>query len=453
MRLTSSLLPFTISLEAYTLSLVADYRENDVQTQADAASARPTLAVVFNPAGPVSHSDLFQGRRGQIERILSAVGQHGQHVILFGERGVGKTSLASLTHEFWASYAREATGFLALRYNCDPDDTFGTIWARIAELLADEYARQGRPRPTGDTWEDLYAEVTHEAGTPHSVRRLLDLTGEMLIIVVDEFDQVLDDATVQQFASLIKALSDYLAPSTLILVGVADTVDDLIEDHASINRATIQVALPRMSQRELRDIIQSRYDRAGLLASPEVLGRMAWLAQGLPHYAHRLGQEAGFSAVNRSTLTVTEDDVDRAVRVAVEHSHESIRMAYRNATASPQPQALFETVLLASALTPADELGYFAPADVRGTLRRLTGRSYDYPHFVRHLKQFASPERGEVLEVIGQSRKWRYRFADPLLRPYVVLSALADGTLDFPTLYELDPQEEEDDDDGQPRLL
>lgn len=429
---------------------MVDYRENDVHRQVDAASARPTLATVFNPAGPVGHSDLFQGRQRQIERILSAVGQHGQHVILFGERGVGKTSLASLAHEFWASYAREATGFLALRYNCDPDDTFGTIWARIVELLVDEYARQGRVRPTNETWQELYDEITHEAGTPHSVRRLLDLTGEMLIIVVDEFDQVLDDTTVQQFASLIKALSDYLALTTLILVGVADTVDDLIEDHASINRATIQVALPRMSLRELRDIIQSRYDLAGLTASPEILGRMAWLAQGLPHYAHRLGQEAGYSAIDRSTLTVAEEDVGRAVTVAVEHSQESIRTAYRNATASPQPQALFKTVLLASALTPTDELGYFAPADVRHPLLRLTGRAYDYPQFVRHLKQFAAPERGDVLEAIGQSRKWRYRFADPLLRPYVVLSALADNVLDFPTLYSMAPQEE---DDGQGRLL
>lgn len=431
---------------------MADHPENDVHTQADAASARPTLATVFNPAGPVGHSDLFQGRQRQIERILSAVGQHGQHVILFGERGVGKTSLASLTHEFWASYAREATGFLALRYNCDPDDTFGTIWARIAELLVDEYARQGRVRPTNDTWEELYAEITHEAGTPHSVRRLLDLTGAMLIIVVDEFDQVLDDTTVQQFASLIKALSDYLALATLILVGVADTVDDLIEDHASINRATIQVALPRMSLRELRDIIQSRYDLAGLTASPEILGRMAWLAQGLPHYAHRLGQEAGYSAIDRSALTVAEEDVGHAVTVAVEHSQESIRTAYRNATASPQPQARFKTVLLASALTPTDELGYFAPADVRDPLLRLTGQPYDYPQFVRHLKQFTLSERGEVLEATGRARKWRYRFADPLLRPYVVLSALADGSLDFPTLYELSPQVDEDD-SGQPRLL
>ena len=274
----------------------------------------------------------------------------------------------------------------------------------------------------------------------------------MLIVVVDEFDQVLDATTVQQFASLIKALSDYLALSTLILVGVADTVDDLIEDHASINRATIQVALPRMSHRELRDIVQSRYDRAGLSVSPEVLDRMAWLAQGLPHYAHRLGQEAGFSAVDRSALTVTEDDIDRAITVAVEHSQESIRSAYRNATASPQPQALFETVLLACALTPTDELGYFAPADVRDPLRRLTGRSHGYEQFVRHLKQFATPDRGQILETTGRSRKWRYRFADPLLRPYVVLSALAEGTLDFPRLYELDSPHERDD-EGQPRLL
>ena len=418
--------------------------------QAEVVRVRTELATVFNPSGPVGQLDLFEGRRSEVVRVLSAVSQRGQHVILFGERGVGKTSLASLTHAFWADYAREITGFMALRYNCDPGDSFGTIWARIAELLTDEHAKQSRPLPTGETWLDLLAEITHEAGTPHSVRRLLDLTNEMFIIVLDEFDQIVDEDTIQQFASLIKALSDYLAPSTLILVGVADTVDDLIEDHASIDRATIQVALPRMSKRELQDIVQNGYDRAGITAAPNLLKLMARLAQGLPHYAHRLGQEAGLAAVDREQLTVDTRDVDRAVEMAIDHTQESISMAYRNATTSHRKDALFGKVLLACALARCDELGFFAPSDIRAPLERITGKPYDFPQFVRHLKQFSSPDKGEVLQVAGVSRKRRYRFSNPLLRPYVVLRGIRDGILDMAVLGEFDTDE---DDDGQPRLL
>lgn len=433
---------------------VGERRANDILTQAEAIRVRVELATIFNPSGPVSDTDLFQGRRSEIDRILSAVSQHGQHVILFGERGVGKTSLASLTHAFWANYARETTGFVALRYNCAPDDTFATIWARIAELLTDEYTKQDRSPPTGETWLDLLAEVTHEAGTPHSVRRLLDLMNELLIVVIDEFDQLSDEDSVQQFASLIKALSDHLSPSTLILVGVADSVDDLIESHASIDRATIQVALPRMSKRELGDIVRNRYDLAGLSAAPDLIGRIARLSQGLPHYAHRLGQEAGYSAVDRNRLSVNEQDVERAVEMAIEHTQKSIRMAYRDATRSNRRDALFDKVLLACALAHGDDLGFFAPSEIREPLERVAGKPYDFPQFVRHLQQFASSQRGQVLQVSGERRKRRYRFTNPLLRPYVVLEGVNAGTIDMGILSEFDAEGDASlEDDGQSRLL
>ena len=420
--------------------MTGEQQANDVLTQADAVRARVDLGQVFNPSGPVRRRELLQGRVDEIAHVLSAVGQPGQHVILFGERGVGKTSLASLTHEFWLDFARDSNGIIPLRYNCEPADTFGTIWAHIAELLTDEYAKRSQPLPAGEAWLDLHAEITHEVASAHSIRRFLDFTNETNIIVIDEFDQVGDKHTIQQFASLIKALSDHLAPSTLILVGVADTVDDLIEDHASIDRATIQVSLPRMSKAELRSIIENAYDQIGLSTTPDLYDLMAGLAQGLPHYAHRMGQEAGFATVERESIRIDQRDVDRAVAMAIEHTQESIRLAYRTATASPRKDALFDRVLLACALARSDELGYFAPSDIRKPLERITGKAYDYPQFARHLKQFISPRRGEVFQVSGESRRRRYRFANPLLRPYAVLRGINDGVISADAVSEFDTE-------------
>ena len=426
----------------------------DVMTQVEAIRIRAELLSLFKPSGPVGHRELFQGRRQQIDRVLSAVSQSGQHVILFGERGVGKTSLARLAHEFWGEFMRDITGFTALSYPCEPTDTFGTIWANVAEDLEYEYQKRERPLPTGETWSNTFSEVVHQGGTPHSVRRLLDLTNDTFIVVIDEFDRVSDEETVQQFASLIKALSDHLAPSTLILVGVADTVDDLIEEHASIDRATIQVHLPRMSRAELLSIIENAYDKAGIAAEPDVLNLMATLSQGLPHYAHRLGQEAGFAAVNRDSLVVEHRDVDRAVEQAIAQTHESTSNAFVQATRSPQKEALFGKVLLACALAATDDLGFFSAADVRTPLERVAGKRYEIPSFVGHLKKFGESAKGEVLQVVGDDWKRRYRFANPLLRPYVVLRGIQDGAIDSATIRDFDPTaRESSDDDGQPRLL
>ena len=54
------------------------------------------ISVAFSPAAPINEYSLFAGRPDQVREIIAAINQRGQHVMLFGERGVGKTSLANV---------------------------------------------------------------------------------------------------------------------------------------------------------------------------------------------------------------------------------------------------------------------------------------------------------------------------------------------------------------------
>jgi len=86
-------------------------------------------------------------------------------------------------------------------------------------------------------------------------------------------------------------------------------------------------------------------------------------------------------------------------------------------------------LLLAAALAPVDDLGFFASGDVRKPLTLIMGRPYDIPGYSQHLDKFSSPERGNVLEKAGTQRKFRFRFRNPLLQPYVIMRGLADNML------------------------
>ena len=59
-------------------------------------AAHTHAANVFTPAAPIDAISLFRGREAQIQMLLEAVSQIGQHAIVYGERGVGKTSLISV---------------------------------------------------------------------------------------------------------------------------------------------------------------------------------------------------------------------------------------------------------------------------------------------------------------------------------------------------------------------
>ena len=325
---------------------------------------------------------------------------------------------------------KSSTMVFPVRTSCSSTDTFGSVWANIAELITDEHEKRDVALPSGEAWNELLNEIKNGNANPHTIRRFLSLLGKMFIIVVDEFDQLGGGETIKEFASTIKGLSDYLLETTLILVGVADTVDELIEDYTSVDRALIQVRMPRMSTDELVDIITQGYNRVGLKATPTSLDMMGRLAQGLPHYAHRIGQEAGFAAVDNNKTTVGDPEVIEAVNKAIELTNETIRAAYRQATMGPhQRNSLFDKVLLACALSITDELGYFAAADVREPLFLTTKKHYGIPQFVGHLKKFCTDDRGTVLEIEGEPWSRRYRFLNPLIRPYVVLKGIQDNII------------------------
>jgi hypothetical protein len=159
------------------------------------------------------------------------------------------------------------------------------------------------------------------------------------------------------------------------------------------------------------------------------LRRIAAISQGLPYYAHLIGKHAAREAIRAQTLEIGVSHVRRAIELATEDSQQSVQQAYHDAIRSPQKGNLFSRVLLACAMATCDEMGYFNAAEVREPLRLITGRDYNIPNFAQHLREFSSPVRGEVLRVIGKSRRLSYHFQNPLMQPFVIMKGDIAGLL------------------------
>jgi hypothetical protein len=84
-------------------------------------------------------------------------------------------------------------------------------------------------------------------------------------------------------------------------------------------------------------------------------------------------------------------------------------------------------VLLACALARRDERDTFGAVDVRDQLVAITGEYRDIPAFAGHLKDFSGTgERGNILDRLGSQRRYRYRFKNPLLPPFVLMKGRLD---------------------------
>lgn len=387
-----------------------------------------SLAQAFRPAAPIDSRALFAGRSAQVQAIFGVAAQPGQHAVIYGERGVGKTSLATVAAEVIGKQPA-----ITARVNCDTGDDFSSVWLKafeqihvLAETPALGFASEAR-----QAMSTAVSLLRGDSISPEDVRRVLrTLTSDLPVIVfIDEFDRLPHNGAQTLFADSVKTLSDQLVRATIIVVGVADDVSELIAEHQSIERALVQVHIPRMSQNELAEIVTRGTEAAQMTIGPDSVGRIAQLSQGLPHYTHLLGQLAGQAAVDDLTTRVALEHVNRAVELAISNAQHSIMDAYVRATTSPR-QTLYPQVLLACALAHGDDFGFFAAADVREPLTRIMGSRYDIPTFARHLKELSGPGRGPVLQKKGPTRRVRYRFLNPLLQPYVIMRGLTAGLIE-----------------------
>lgn len=398
-------------------------------------------AKVLQPRTPITTKELFAGRWNELTTAADAVSQTGLHVVIYGERGVGKTSLSNVVRPtIWAldnvdkQEHEETIERLIVKTNASIGDDFSAIWDKLFGDITwqDNRAAVGIvPTPKGKmSIREAFGIGNDCKFSVDNVRRVLsNIPGA--VFIVDEFDRAVKE-TSQTFTDLIKVLSDLGVDCTIILVGVAETVDRLIADHASVSRALIQILVPRMGSDDLKQILKNAEKKLSVKFAPEAAGFIVHVSQGLPHYTHLLGLHAVRSAVlARASTTIDRTDVFKALKEAVRQAQQSVSDKHSKATHSSHKEALYRQVLLACALTAArshDAWGYFAPSDVVDHLNTILDRDdVQIATFTNHLSEFCQEKRGEVLEKEGQARAYRFRFTDPLLVPYVFMDAVATG--------------------------
>ena len=392
-------------------------------------------AKVFQPRTPIATKELFAGRWTELTTVADAVNQPGLHAVIYGERGVGKTSLANVVKPtIWAldhvgKEGQDIPERLVIKAVGSSGDTFSSIWGKLFLDLswADNRPTIGIIPSTKERVSLVEAFGLSEPLTVNDVRRVLtNIPGAVFII--DEFDRAAKK-TSKDFTDLIKALSDFAIDCTIVLVGVSGTIDQLISDHASIGRAISQIFLRRMTPKELREILMNAEKSLTITFSEEAAKLIVHVSQGLPHYTHLIGLHATRIAVSqRWSKHIERDDVFNALKEGVKQAEQSSRDKHSKATHSAHKGALYRQVLLACAVTAARShapLGYFNPGSVVEPLSEILARKTEIATFSNHLSEFCEERRGPVLERDGLPRAYRYRFQDPMVVPFVFMDAVA----------------------------
>ncbi|MBW8639034.1 AAA family ATPase [Hoeflea sp. WL0058] len=370
---------------------------------------------------PIDEEDLFAGRTSEVAKMLRTVMEKSKHAVLFGERGVGKTSLSNI---FWKRFGNTIKSFVVARVQAGPKDDFSSLWIRALDELKATGTSVGKAGY-------VQFNTNYYSISPTEIRRELQKCSPnaLPIIIIDEYNEITDTDTKTLTANLIKELYDFSVTTTVLLVGVAENIGELIEDHKSIGRALIHVPLSRMSDSELKEIIEKRASRTRMKFSGDAIWTIVTLSRGLPFFTQTLSKYAALHAIELRKLIVSNDDVEASMDRFIEDTAISFKDAYRDATRSNQTNN-FQQSLLACALAKTDEEGFFTANDVVEPYSAIMRERKRIAHFEKHLRRFSSDEGGNILIKRGGDRQQTFRFTDPMMQPYVIIRGIQNQMID-----------------------
>lgn len=276
----------------------------------DADDARASIRAAFSPSQPVNNRAMFAGRRALLRDLIVAVEDQRLHFVLYGDRGIGKTSILRIL----TGLAADA-GYLVASISGSESLTFADfarrVAARIPLLYHADYAPGSPEIEEGKTLADTLPQGAIDVSA--FGEQLAKLENAQLLVILDEFDRVEARAFRAAIAELIKTLSDNAAPAQLVIAGVASDLSALIAQIPSIRRNVLGVMVPNMSDAEVREMLDRAEHASALRFMPQARELITIASAGLPYLVGLVAQHAGFITTARGALDVTESDVREAI--------------------------------------------------------------------------------------------------------------------------------------------
>lgn len=329
------------------------------------------------------------------------------------------------------------SGILVGKITCEIDEVFQALWERMLQRVKIPLQKKDKPDDSETDfplWETGFYDSKDDI-RPYSLTNGFKAIDVPLLLIFDEFDRVEDEETKQLFSDAIKSISDNCPNVTIMLVGVADNIEELIEAHPSTERCITQVPLPLMEREELAEIINNGFSLLEINLEPQIKPFIITLSQGFPYYAHSLSKNLAIcsiiSAQHRdippSEVQATMDHLFLAVDDTVSDTYETVKRNYRNAiiTSSSRKPNMYKYILLAAALQKGDEeFHLFRAVDLAQQLSQLFDKTIISQMYSRQLSTLCEEKRGSILKRHGAKNSYRYSFRDPMTRSFVLMKAL-----------------------------
>lgn len=396
------------------------------------------LGEVLSASRPIHSIEHLKGRDKELDTIRKSLYAPGRHVFVYGDRGVGKSSLGQT-----AALQYQGSDASPIFVSGSPDDTFNTVIANIVSQAI------RRPRTESvKTTKSLSVEIggirigegsetsgIDIASTIRSIgdavallEQIAEKRGGDSAVVIDEFDAIPDPTERNKFAALLKQMGDRSINVKFIFTGIGKSLDELLGAHQSSYRQLETVELPRLGWNARREIVQAAADAFGLELDNNVNWRIAMVSDGFPYYIHLITEKilwAAFSA-EETVSEIGPALFSHGLADAILSTTAELKRPYEKAVVH-HPE--LEDLVWATA--DHDDL-IRSMGDIFDSYGIIVGKRSDGRHpldrakFSTQIRKLKGAPYGSIL-IQEEGRPGWYSYREKMLRGYVRMQAEANG--------------------------
>lgn len=398
--------------------------------------AKRTPEQVFTPAKPVS-DDMFANRQfeGLQKRVEGALLEQGRQVILYGETGVGKTSLVN--------HVCRTRSIKRIRVECG--DTFeemmrGALGQVIDRTEIETVEKLSAELSFGAKIHAIFnaeakASISGERRFQHNALSLSSTVAEAFrlkkidVLFLDNFENLSAKGhyaeTATDIAQLMKSFSDRAdefddAPK-VVVAGIPAASHELIDLDVATARRTAQIEVPRMPEEELEQILIRGETKLGMRFEGLIRPQIVKQSDGFPYYTHLFALHASRCAIENGNAAIAIDDFDDSLDSILLDCDLVLRNAYNSAVETTGTVRARKSILDAVAVLDHPEVPF---RDIRESFLRLHPE-YKSAKQLNFLSTAIKPLKDEygILADSGKPKSPNnlYRFTNPLMRGYIRL--------------------------------
>ena len=388
----------------------------------------------FTPGNPVP-IELFVGRIEQINEVRQYIRQstYGkqENIFLIGERGIGKSSLAS----FLRFVVTKDQNFLSVYVSSGGVSDVEELVRRILEQTLTEINRES------DLKDKLASFLKEKAGyiqqvglwgisisfnppksdLEYMVRNFPDTIRELwekikdkkrgIFIVLDDINGL---SRSQRFANWYKSFVDNVAirysgqfPVVILLIGLPEIRDSLVSGQPSLMRVFRVIRIDRLTDKEVEEFFKRAFESVGMKVRPEAMELVVMFSSGLPILMHEIGDAIFWQATDE---VIDEKEALNGIREAADRvGKKYLDPKVYNAIRSERYRSILRK--LGEKLGEKPLLISFKKSDVESKLNANEKRVFN--NFLRKMKELG------VIIPDKEGGRGSYRFANMLYPIYI----------------------------------